>query len=155
MALPAERVIYRLKSIAVDVRWAGLELLRGDVLRAIKEDGFCGLAVAARAADLLVVSVEGVGNVRVVNKADVGLIDARAEGVGGHDHGHLSAHETVLNLLPLPGPQSAMKERRGHASPIEIRRDGLGIFMRGNVDDTGFVSEFDTANYRSLLLALR
>ena len=39
----------------------------------------------------------------VEHKADFGLIDAHAEGVGGDDDVEFALHEPLLNLVPLRG----------------------------------------------------
>ena len=53
-------------------------------------------AVAARAARLLVVSLERLGYVVVDHVAHVGLVDAHAEGDRGDDHLHALHEEVVL-----------------------------------------------------------
>ncbi len=64
---------------------AGKEALDALVFRAVEKDGAGGLAVAAGAAGLLVVRLERIGELVVVDEADVGLVDAEAERLGG-DH---------------------------------------------------------------------
>ena len=53
-----------------------------DVLQAVDHPRLGRLAVAAGAADLLVIRFHGSGDVGVQHKADVLLVDAHAEGVG-------------------------------------------------------------------------
>ena len=62
------------------------------------------LAVAAGAARLLVVGVEPGRHLVVQDEADVGLVDAEAEGVGGDHHARAAAHEGVLARLRSAAP---------------------------------------------------
>ena len=55
------------------------------VFEAIKEDGSGGVAIATSAAGLLGVGFQGVRKLVVEDEADVGLVDAEAEGFGGDD----------------------------------------------------------------------
>ena len=59
----------------------------------VEEDGAGGLAIAAGAADLLVVGFDGAGERGVDDGADVGLVDAHAEGDGGDDDFELAGLE--------------------------------------------------------------
>ena len=52
----------------------------------VEEDGAGGLAIASGAADLLVVLLDGAGERGVDDGADVGFVDAHAEGDGGDDY---------------------------------------------------------------------
>ena len=69
------------------------------------------LAVAAGAAGLLVVGLERAREVVVDDEAQVGLVDAEAEGVG-RDHqlgaAGLAAHERVLHARALGRGQPAV-----------------------------------------------
>ena len=60
-----------------------------------------GLAVAPGSAGFLIVGFERARHVVVDHRADVGLVDAHAEGVGGDDDLGLAAHEPFLRLVPL------------------------------------------------------
>ena len=61
------------------------ELLEAAVGEAVEEDGAGGEAVATGAAYLLVVAFDGAGQGDVDDGADVGFVDAHAEGDGGDD----------------------------------------------------------------------
>lgn len=63
-----------------------------------EEQAVGGLAVAAGAADFLVVGFEGSGQVDVYDGAHVGAVDAHAKGVGGDGDAGFSAHEAVLGV---------------------------------------------------------
>ncbi len=60
---------------------------------AVEEDGAGGEAIAAGAADFLVIAFDGGGQRGVEDGADVGLVDAHAEGDGGDDDFELAGEE--------------------------------------------------------------
>ena len=60
---------------------------------AVEQDGAGGQAIASGAADLLVVGFEGGGQGDVDDGADVGLVDAHAEGDGRDDDCELAGEE--------------------------------------------------------------
>ena len=66
---------------------------------AVEQDGARGQAIAAGAADLLVVGFDGGGQGGVDDGADVGLVDAHAEGDGGDDDFELAGLEGVLDAF--------------------------------------------------------
>ena len=65
----------------------------GDVLAAVEEEGVGALAVPPCPADLLVEGFRAVRHVQVHDEADVGPVDAHAEGDGGHHDDGLAAAE--------------------------------------------------------------
>ena len=65
----------------------------------VEEHGARGIAVASCAADLLVVGLDGAGKSGVNDGADVGLVDAHAEGDGGDDDLELAGEEVALHAL--------------------------------------------------------
>jgi hypothetical protein len=67
--------------------------------RSCAEDGAAGQAIASGAADLLVEGFERAGQRGVDDGADVGLVDAHAEGDGGDDDFELAGLEGVLDAL--------------------------------------------------------
>ena len=69
----------------------------------VEEDGAGGLTVAAGAADLLVVGLDGAGESDVDDGADVGLVDAHAEGDGGDDDLEFAGVEVALDALADAG----------------------------------------------------
>ena len=71
-----------------------------------------GLAVAAGAARLLVIGLQAAGQIVVDDEADVGLVDAHAEGVGGGDDLDPAAHEGLLGLAAVVGQQAGVIDRR-------------------------------------------
>ena len=88
--------------VDLDVAGPGEEAPQPDVLAAVEEHGVGRLAVAARAAELLVVGVERLGGVGVDHTAHVGLVDAHAERGRGHDDVEVAGHEALLHLV-APG----------------------------------------------------
>ena len=90
------------------------ELLRFAVGEAVEQDGARRLAVASGAADLLVVGLDGAGKRDVDDGADVGLVDAHAEGDGGDDDLELAGEEVALDAVA----------RRAGRGPRGTRRAG-------------------------------
>jgi hypothetical protein len=72
---------------------------RDDVLQAVDQPGVRGQAVAAGAAGLLVVGLDGLRQVEVGDEAHVRLVDAHAEGDGGDDDHALLAQEAPPGAL--------------------------------------------------------
>jgi hypothetical protein len=68
-----------------------------DVGVGVHEDGAAGQAVASGAADLLVIAFEGAGQSGVDDGADIGFVDAHAEGDGGYDAVELAGLEVLLD----------------------------------------------------------
>ena len=67
-----------------------------NVVVAVEHQAVAFQAVAAAAAGFLVVALDGFGRVIVNHEAHVGLVDAHAEGDGGHNHVALLVQERVL-----------------------------------------------------------
>ena len=67
-----------------------------DVACAVKREGVRRQAVAAGAADLLIIGFDRRGHVGVKDEADVRLVDAHAEGDGGADNAIVLAQEGVV-----------------------------------------------------------
>ena len=67
-----------------------------NVVVAVEHQAVAFQAVAAAAAGFLVVALDGLGRVVVNHEAHVGLVDAHAEGDGGHNHVALLVQERVL-----------------------------------------------------------
>ena len=90
----------------------------------------------------------------VDDEPHVGFVDAHAERVGGHDHGHTVGDEIALRLLSCVGAHTAMVGDGDGADIRHIRTpcgtqfgDGavkrfgerFRFLARGAVDDAGFV----------------
>ena len=69
----------------------------------VEEHGARGLAVASGAADLLVVGFDAAGKRGVDDGADVGFVDAHAEGDGGDDDLELAGEEVALDAFAHAG----------------------------------------------------
>ena len=106
-----------------------------DVLRAIEEHCLRGLAVAARAPDLLVVRVERLRDLAVEHPADVGLVDPHAEGGRGDDHLQIRVHEPLLHGVALAGLHAGVVGGGGHAALAQRSGELLGLPARRDVDD--------------------
>ena len=68
------------------------------VAGAEEQHAFAGQAVAAGAAGFLVIALDVLRQIVVDDEADVGLVDAHAEGDGRADDAHLVAQEKLLVL---------------------------------------------------------
>ena len=80
------------------------------------EDGAAGLAVATGAADLLVVAFEAPRQRGVDDGADVGLVDAHAEGDGGDDDLELAGEELLLHALAALGVEARVVGAAGKSA---------------------------------------
>ena len=74
----------------------------------VKEDGAAWEAVASGAADLLVEGLYRAGEGDVDDGADVGLIDAHAEGDGGDDNFEFTGKELGLDAVAGGGVEAGM-----------------------------------------------
>ncbi len=113
------------------------ETLDALVFQAIQQDGRGGSAVPSGAAGFLVVGFEGVGKFKVVDEADIGLIDTEPEGFGGDHDLVLAAHELPLNLLALASLHPAVVVAYGDAAFREVLKELVGGANAGGVDDAG------------------
>ncbi len=96
----AEQVV-KLVAFEAFAFFAGLGLFdhlleQHDVAQAVAEPGFGGFAVAAGTAGFLVIPFHGFGQVGVGDEADVGFVDAHAEGDGGAHDDAILAQEAAL-----------------------------------------------------------
>src|SRR6185437_15160982 len=102
----------------------------------VEQDGARGVAVAAGAADLLVKGLDGAGKRDVDDGADVGLVDAHAEGDGGDDDLELAGEEVALDAVTCGGVETSVV-RGGAELLVEARSKLFGGLARGSVDDRG------------------
>ena len=112
-----------------------LQLL--DVLVAVVGDADAFLAVPAGAARLLVVTLDALGDVVVDDEADVRLVDAHAEGDGGHDHPDLLHQELVLVLRARLRIQARVVRQGLDAVDAQQLRHLLHLLAAEAVDDAG------------------
>ena len=115
------------------------ELLNAEVAGRVIEHAIGAAAVASGTACFLVVGFHAAGQVVVQDEANVGLVDAHAEGVGGDDDRALALHEALLAALAIG---------LGHAGVVSAD-DALGQLLLkvggeffdglagGAVDDAG------------------
>ena len=91
-----------------------------------EQHGAAGLAVAAGAADLLVVALDAAGQGRVDHRADVGLVDAHAEGDRRHDHLELAGQERGLDASRAARscPRGTRRRRKSRG---QRRAERLGL----------------------------
>ncbi len=109
----------------------------GGVAEAEEQEGLGGQAVAPAAPGLLVVALDGLGQVVVHDEAHVALVDAHAEGDRGDDHRDLVARERVLDAPPLVRRQAGVVRGGVHAVIAQPAGDLLGALAREAVDDAG------------------
>ena len=111
-----------------------------DVLRAVEHQGFGGQAVAARAACLLVVGLDAGRQVRMQHEAHIGLVDAHAEGDGGHHDQALLMLEAALVFFPRPHLHAGVVGQCGEAVGAEGGGDVLRLALGQTIDDAAFSS---------------
>ena len=95
----------RVEALALDalllvgrVALLDLQAAQAHVVEAVERQRIGGRAVAAGAADLLVIGLDGFRQRRMGDEAHVGLVDAHAEGDGRHHHHAVLLQEDVLVL---------------------------------------------------------
>ena len=103
---------------------------------AVKEDGAGGEAVAAGAADFLVVGFDGAGQRGVEDGANVGLVDAHAEGDGGYDDVELAGLELALDALTGGCFEAGVVGGSGEQL-VELEGEVVGCLAGWGVDDGG------------------
>ncbi len=111
------------------------ELGCAHVLPAVQQDTSGLRPVPACPARLLVVALQILGHVVMDHIADVGLVDAHAEGVGGHHHLDPVEEEVLLILPPLLRLQPGVVAGCGDAGALEELADLLHVLPGGAVDD--------------------
>ena len=85
----------------------------GEILGAPEQPGLGRVAVAAGAAGFLVIGLDRLGDAGMGDEADVGLVDAHAEG-DGRGHHHLLGRDE-RRLVARRGP--AARARHDRAAP--------------------------------------
>ena len=121
-------------------RW-GVVALQEEVVHlavgeGMQEDGAAGEAVAAGAADLLVVGLDGGGEGDVQDGPDVGLVDAHAEGDGGDHNLQLSREKAALDALAGGRVETRVV---GGGLRAELRGKLFSGLAGWGVDDSGEV----------------
>jgi hypothetical protein len=95
------------------------------------------LAVASGPACFLVIGLQARWDCPVRDRADVGLVDAHAERVGGHDHRRAAVHERGLACAPRLRGHAGVVGQRGDALSGDEGGHRLGVPARPAVDDRG------------------
>ena len=112
------------------------EVVHLAVGEAVEQDGAGGQAVAAGAADLLVEGFDGCGQGGVDDGADIGFVDAHAEGDGGDDDFELAGLEAALDALADGGFEAGVVGG-GREVMVEFGGEFFGGLAGGGVDDGG------------------
>ena len=110
-----------------------VELLQ--VFVAVEGDAHPLAAVAPGAPRLLVVSFQALGDVVVDDEAHVGLVDAHAEGDGGHDDVDFLHQEVILRLCACGGVQSGVVALRLDVVGAQHLGQVFHLLARETVDD--------------------
>ena len=113
--------------------------LFGGVASVEEEQAIGGQAIAAGATGFLVVAFDVAWEVVVDDPADVGLIDAHAEGDGSADDSDFIAEEEVLVSGPDVGIESGVVGAGGYAGGFEAVGERFGTGAGSAVDDAGVV----------------
>ena len=128
--------------LALDRRRTFVDLgaAQPDVVGAVERQGVGGRAVAARPADLLVVALDRLRQVGVGDVADVGLVDAHAEGDGRADDEPVLPLEAGLAAAALVGVEPGVVGERRVAGLPQREAERLGLGAGGAVDDPGLAA---------------
>ena len=102
--------------------------------KTVEQDGARGKAIASGAADFLVEGFDGCGKRGVDDRANVGLVDAHAEGDGGDDDFKLAGLEGGLDPLADGGLEAGVVGGGGEVA-VKFGGEFFGGFARGGVDD--------------------
>jgi hypothetical protein len=116
------------------------EVLHRAVAPLVEQHAARGQAVAAGTARLLVVGVQAGRHLVMHDEAQVGLVDAHAEGVGGDHHAGAALHEGVLCGMALGRAQLAVVQADGEALSGQRGVHLLGGAHGGGVDDAGLLA---------------
>nr|GEU28580.1 hypothetical protein [Tanacetum cinerariifolium] len=135
LAMRRCRVVHGAQFLRLRIVLDQEELLQALVGVVVQQRAFGVLAVAARAARLLVVRLEVGRNLQVDHEARVGLVDAHAEGIGGHHHAALAAHEQVLVLAAFGRAQLAVVQRHALPRLVQLRMQFFRRLDGGRVHD--------------------
>ena len=109
-----------------------------NILITIKGQAVSSAAVAARAARLLIIAFEGLGNIVMDYITHVGLVDTHAESDRRDDHIDLLIQESILIRRTGNGIHAGMVRR--HLDAVGGQQFGqlLDLFAAQAVDDSGF-----------------
>src|SRR5690606_7819184 len=104
---------------------------------------------ATCASGLLVVGLEARGRGEVRDEADVGVVDAHAERVGGDEDARAALVEAAFGSVPSERRPARVVVPRRESSALQRRGDGLRLLPGGAVDDGAAIAE-GTAKARGL-----
>ena len=115
------------------------ELIGLHIAAAIEQEAVGAVPIPARPACLLVIALQVLGHIIVQHIPDVRLVDAHAEGVGGHHHRHRPLEEGVLSGGALLRGQAGVIAGGGD---VPLRQEGVDLLHRfpgRAVDDAALV----------------
>ena len=118
-----------------------VRLLR-DVAAAEEEQAIAGEAVAAGATGFLIVALDIFGQVVVDDPADIGFVDAHAEGDGRADDPRIVAEKLLLIFAALGGGEAGVVGAGGETAAGEGFGDAFGGGAARAVNDAALVFAF-------------
>ncbi len=137
LGLIAEQLPHAAQHLARRVAGVDEELLQAHV-RVVEQQHALGVvAVAPAAAGFLVVGLGAARYVGVDDHANVSLVHAHAEGVGGDDGVELAGHERVLRARAGAVVETGVVDASAHAGASQRLAVLLGVLARGGVDQRG------------------
>ena len=133
-----------------------LQLFQAALVRAVpQEDGVGGKAVAAGAPRFLEIGLRAFRQVCVHHKADIGLVDTHAKGVGAHHDARFAAFPVFLPEGAGFRPQSGVVEGGRDAGGPQGFRQFLGACPAADIHDAGARNAFaDAQDLSNLVLRL-
>ena len=105
------------------------------VRQAVKHERIRRQAVAARAAGLLIIGLDVFGNAHVRDEADVGFVDAHAEGDRGHHDDAFFAEKPLLVAGTVGAIHAGVVSQRREAFPLQPGGGFVDHLARKAVDD--------------------
>ena len=124
------------------------------VVQAIGHPDFSRQAIAAGSPGFLVIGLDGPRQVHVRHEAHIRLVDAHAEGDGGHDDHAVLALEGSLHVAAFGSLQAGMVGTGMKALLLQEGRHLLGAVARRAVDDARFPLVAITDEAQQLLVAV-
>ncbi|MNK83643.1 hypothetical protein D3C87_1034630 [compost metagenome] len=136
-ALLAKHAVDALDDVQAGAGSLDEELLKIAVGGTEHEDAVRRFAVSPSTARFLVIGLDGAGQVVMQHQAHVRLVDAHAEGVGGHHDPGPARHERVLRPVSRGVIHAGVVGSGGNPLGGQVFGDGFDGFSGGRVDDAG------------------
>ncbi len=111
-------------------------LVHHHILPRVEHDAFRLRAVPAGAARLLIIVLHTLRHIKVQHITHIGLVNAHAESIGGHDHRLSVIDEILLVFAALLSRQAGVVSGCGNAPGLQSLMYLLHILAGGTVDDS-------------------